>query len=747
MDPKDLILLIVALLNLGLAVFILKRGRFKITHVTFGLTVLCVAAWSSGLFLFRTAPSLALAKFWSQVYYIAAALIASNFYYFSMVFPYPITTLTPFRKLLIYLFPITMIALFPVSSFLIKGVIESPSGKEVVLNGFDYAVYSVWFVSIMGWAFWHLYQKYKLSEGAQRMQIRYVLAGTLISTVFGALFNLILPWFNNYRLIWLGPPFTIIMIGLITYAITKYRLLDILVIAKRTIVYSVLLLTTLTFYAALILLSQQFFQDTVGFTLSALIGAFLMALGFEPLRRFFQRVTERFFFKEEKNPQEFLAQLGEVLSSIVDLPKMLASAADLMTDFFKLQRMAILLEDEERKSYTALVQTGFRLSSTQPLSFNLDHPFIRHFIIRHFSKPDPDILIYDELIMTQPPPAPRLQEEMEKLGLAVIVPISSKSHLLGLLLLGTKQSGDSYTPDDLELLEIMTHQAATSVENAVLYNKIQQQMQELRISQTQQLIQSAKLASIGELAANVAHEINNPLTSILGFTTLLLEDMEDSNPHKKDLKIIETEAIRSREIVRNLLDFARKRDLKPELTDMNRLLLETLNFLRHQAEVSNIILREQYSPDLPAVVVDQNQMKQVFINLIKNAFDSMPRGGVLTVATVVYLSDGYPNRSASYKKEEKEPASFARTIEIRFSDTGTGISEENLHRIFEPFFTTKKTGTGTGLGLSISYGIIERHSGQIEVFSKMGEGTTFVIKLPVKEQLPLSAEERSADVK
>lgn len=732
MDPRNLVLLIITLLNFVLAIFILRRGRFKIIHITFSLTVLCVALWSLGLAFFRMTPSLHWAKFWSQFYYVAAALIASNFYYFSLVFPYQITTITLFRKILIYLFPASLILLFSTSDFLIESVIDRPWGKEVVLSRFDYVIYSAWFVLIMGWPFLHLYEKYRLSESTQRMQIRYVLSGTLISTLLGATFNLILPLAGNYRLIWLGPPFTIIMISFITYAITKYRLLDIKVIAKRTIVYSVLLLTTLTFYAILILLSQRFFQNTVGFTLSVVIGALLMALGFEPLRRFFQKITERFFFKNEQNPQELLAQLVEVLSSIVDLQKMLASVTDLITNFFKLQRIAILLEDEGTHIYSVLVHKGFRLGSYQSLSFDREHPFIRYYNDRLGMS----ALIYDELDVIQPTSGIPLREEMEKLGLALVVPIFWKTHPLGLFLLGTKQSGDIYTSEDLKLLDIITRQAATSIQNALLYNKVQQQMDELRISKTEQLIQSAKLASIGELATNVAHEINNPLTSILGFTSIVLDDIDENDPHKENLMIIESEAMRSREIVRNLLDFARQRDAKRELTDINQLIQQTLNLLRHQIEVSNITLKEEYSSHLPQISVDANQMKQVFINLLKNAFDAMPRGGTLTITTSTHQTDGLPSRTTPH---EKEPSFSSKTIEILFKDTGCGIPQENISRIFEPFFTTKEGGLGTGLGLAVSYGIIERHSGRIEVFSNQGEGTTFTIKLPVKEELPLSS--------
>ncbi|HEY5648070.1 MAG TPA: ATP-binding protein, partial [Nitrospiria bacterium] len=293
-----------------------------------------------------------------------------------------------------------------------------------------------------------------------------------------------------------------------------------------------------------------------------------------------------------------------------------------------------------------------------------------------------------------------------------------------------KQSGESFFPDDISLLELISRQAGVALENARLYRMLERQMEELKRSQTQQLLQSAKLASIGELATNVAHEINNPLTSILGFTTLILDGMEESDPNKRDLKVIESEAIRSRDIVRNLLDFARKRPVRRELTDINQTIEKTLNLLRHQAELSNIELREEYDTEIPTITVDADQMKQVFINLLKNAFDAMPNGGILTITT--HLND--PGRETlSGSISVKEIPLSGPNIEIRFKDSGVGISKEGIKKIFDPFFSTKEE-MGTGLGLAVSYGIIERHSGRLDVYSEIGQGSTFVIRLPVKQE-------------
>jgi signal transduction histidine kinase len=488
-------------------------------------------------------------------------------------------------------------------------------------------------------------------------------------------------------------------------------------------------------------LAQRFFQDKTGYTTSLVIGSLLIALGLEPLKRLFQKTTEKVFFRGELDAQHLLGELSETFSIVKGLDNLLKSTAQQLSQGFRTDR-AILVTLMDYEDST--VATG--TNGEAPLSnFQMDHPLIQYYASTspgpYLGMPMKREAILQEDLLQIPQPTTRMDEStranllsvMERLEIAVTVPIFTKDQFSGLILLGHKRSGDSFFPADLKLLEIISRQAGVAIENARLYQTLRQQMEELKRSQTQQLIQSAKLASIGELATNVAHEINNPLTSILGFTTLMLDDMGEDDPHKKDLKIIQSEAMRSRDIVRNLLDFARKRGIKKELNDINQLIQKTLNLLRHQAEISNIVLREVYAADLPMIIVDADQLKQVFINLLKNAFDAMPKGGTLTVTT---LAHGFEGRATQPVFNEKEPAFSRRVIELRFQDTGEGIAKEHIPKIFDPFFTTKE-GVGTGLGLAVSYGIIERHGGRIEVFSDVGAGATFVIKLPVKEETAL----------
>jgi two-component system NtrC family sensor kinase len=248
----------------------------------------------------------------------------------------------------------------------------------------------------------------------------------------------------------------------------------------------------------------------------------------------------------------------------------------------------------------------------------------------------------------------------------------------------------------------------------VFYDLRERLKMEKELQDTQmRLIQTEKMASLGSLAAGVAHEINNPLGGILIYASLLMEDFADQNdPRVQDLKRIVEEGTRCKDIVKSLLEFARQTESKFEYVAINKAIDDVLFFLEKQALFHNIKTIKELIPDLPTIQGDPNQIKQVFMNMMVNAAEAMGgKGGTLTITTGIN-SDG-------------------SSIVIFFKDTGPGIPPAIQSKIFDPFFTTKDVGKGTGLGLSTSYGIVQSHHGTIEVESAPGKGATFKIILPI----------------
>jgi len=249
-----------------------------------------------------------------------------------------------------------------------------------------------------------------------------------------------------------------------------------------------------------------------------------------------------------------------------------------------------------------------------------------------------------------------------------------------------------------------------------LEKKVEERTMELKEMQDY-LIQSEKLASLGKLAAGVAHEINNPLGGILLYSHLILEDIGQDSPQTETITKIIRETTRCKNIVKGLLEFSRSKEPEMTLININEILEHSLGIMEKQVLFQNITIKKLFSSTLPKIIADGSQLQQVFINIILNAAEAMNGKGDFTIQTAIDNSK--------------------KNIEITFADTGCGISKENIARIFEPFFTTKPVGQGTGLGLAISYGIVKQHKGDIKIKSEPGKSTTFTILLPIESELLL----------
>lgn len=297
----------------------------------------------------------------------------------------------------------------------------------------------------------------------------------------------------------------------------------------------------------------------------------------------------------------------------------------------------------------------------------------------------------------------------------VLLPLESRGDSFGLLLL----EPDPQEPFNEALLKLLREYArlvSISLDHLRLIDKLNQQAEEIaRMGRTaerirSQLYQTERLASVGRLAAGAAHEINNPLTTISAHAQLLLRGVEEERS-RKSLQTIVDQAARISKIISDLMGFARPAEPRIEPDRIEQVLQHALSTLENRLRVSNVEISVELPPDLPTIAADQKQLEQVFLNLMINAFQAMPEGGHLSIR----------GKSVSQGKR----------IRLEVSDTGRGIASQDLPFIFEPFFTTKQEGEGTGLGLAVCHSIIEGHRGTIEVTSQPGQGTTFIIHLPV----------------
>ena len=266
-----------------------------------------------------------------------------------------------------------------------------------------------------------------------------------------------------------------------------------------------------------------------------------------------------------------------------------------------------------------------------------------------------------------------------------------------------------------------------------LEQKVAKRTQELRVAEAE-TARTEKLASVGLLAAGIAHELNNPLTGVLTFTSLLRKKMPDGSADAEDLDLVIRETKRCATIIRRLLDFAREKAPEKKFTDLNQVIEETARIIERPASFRDIEIAMDLGRDLPPVWVDADLIKQVIMNMLVNAQHAIEHEGNITVR-----SRRFPQPKSSEPGIEPVPM-----VEISIIDTGCGIPEKNLKRIFDPFFTSKEVGKGTGLGLSVSHGIVRVLGGAIEVESTVGKGSTFRIYLPL-EPPPGEAESSRSD--
>ncbi len=299
----------------------------------------------------------------------------------------------------------------------------------------------------------------------------------------------------------------------------------------------------------------------------------------------------------------------------------------------------------------------------------------------------------------------------------VVIPILTKEKALGAIAADYVEPDKNISKETLEALMVLTQQAGLAIRNVFIYQelktfslqmeeKIQKITADLKKAEAQ-LIRSEKLAALGQLAAGIAHEIRNPLTSINILIHSLAQNLPSENPQKEDFRVIEEELHRINEIVEQFLRFAKPAPPHLEKTNLLSLFEETLQLLKPQMEQQHIVLKKRFQT-LPKILVDREQIKQAILNLLLNAIQAMPEGGLLTLT--------------SGKSENGE------WLYVSIQDSGMGIPTENMSKLFDPFFSTKEGGIG--LGLSIAHRIIDQHQGKIEVESTPYQGTTFTLWIP-----------------
>jgi len=293
----------------------------------------------------------------------------------------------------------------------------------------------------------------------------------------------------------------------------------------------------------------------------------------------------------------------------------------------------------------------------------------------------------------------------EGIRMMLDAPITFKNNVLGILRIHFTEPRD-FSEEELHYLILIAERGAAVIQRAQII-----EMQESRYDQL--ALQTEKLSALGRMAAGIAHEINNPLAGILLYSSNLLKKAPKEGPFREGLEIIVQETLRCKTIIQELLEFSRPSEPKAVMTNVNHVIEKALHLLENEFRLRYIRLEKHLFDPLPDLLIDENQMKQIFVNLLLNAIQAIEEQGTVTIRS--YVSPGRKN------------------VAIDVSDTGCGIPPDHMPKIFEPFFSTK--AKGTGLGLTVTYGIVQKHGGHIYTSSQPKQGTQFTVELPIPSGL------------
>jgi signal transduction histidine kinase len=425
--------------------------------------------------------------------------------------------------------------------------------------------------------------------------------------------------------------------------------------------------------------------------------------------------------EEAEGRARSLGLIHEVVQQVIglhDKSEVAFISADLVAQYFKYELAVVLLTDDEGKFS---VQGIGGTQSEAVKRALVGHEFLDiNGVTGRVSQTGESMLVNDTRQEKLYAPLKGWEARSE-----ICVALKDGGNILGIVDVESR-SENAFAHNDLIAIEALAGILTSVITSANQYQRLQETIRQLRATEIElnarmeaqrsaenRLVQAAKLAAVGEMAAGIAHELNNPLTTVTGFSELVLEDLPQDFSYRQELEMVSREAHRASDVVRRLLDFSRQGERTRARADLNEIVHDVIALTRHLIQTNKVNLTLKLDENLPWVSIDRNQMKQVLLNLIHNALQAMPKGGELLVET-------HP--------EQRDDRNW---VIMSVRDSGIGITPADQNRVFEPFFTTKGDRGGTGLGLSVTYGIVTDHGGTIEIASEPKKGATFTVWLPL----------------
>lgn len=698
-------------LNLLLLTVTLVADRRDPRNRAFAAFTAALATWNLGVLGLRSAGDAAAAMRWEWLIHVAVALVPALFGKYVRAF---LADGERGRVLTgAYVLAAVFIALTP-TGWLVADVRQTVWGYAPV-PGPAYGAFFLYFYGVLVWGTGVLARAARRLRGARATRAHWVVAGSTVALLGGAadFVRFLVDWERLYPL---GIPANMVFGLALGIAIVRHRLVEITVLMRRAVLYALTSVAVAPFVVVAINIVARAGRahDAVASVVAALVTVGALAAGL-PVVRKLEALLERLMFHREHGVRDALLELARTLGNATDLRGVAAVLTRGLVTDIPLRSAGLYLPGPADPAFRGLARYVAPGDDVPPLPEVVDEALVEWLAARR------SIFIAEDEMLHSGAATVRVARALNAASVALAVPIVEDDALAGVVLVGAKRSGATFGRDELDLLDAVAHNAAIALRNARLYDDLRRRIQDVQTAH-QQLSQSAKLAAIGELAASVAHEVNNPLMVTLAHADRLRQDFPADTAGRKRVEAIEEQTQRAAKILRRLLDFARRREPTLGPLDIREVLERSLELVGARLALAGIVADGEIVGEIAPVTGDRDQLTQVFVNLFNNALDAMPHGGTLRVRTEVRSADGIP------------------CLTVSVSDTGTGIDADELPHVFQPFYTTKADGKGTGLGLSVSQGIIRRHEGTIEVVSERGKGSTFLVSLPLareNERVPI----------
>jgi signal transduction histidine kinase len=737
MDIQSILLIITTVINLGWGLLIFFQGKNKKPNLIFSSVVFSVVLWSVSMIGYRSSQNYILE--WCRLLYVAAILIPLAFLYFNFIFPEGKKT-NKHLSFLVFLPALVLIFLTVLTNLIITDAFRVEGAENRIVFGAGYIFYVLYIIGYFSWSFLILMSNQKKYTGIIRAQSRYIYIGAASASTVAMTTNLLLPWFNIFVVNWLGQVATFLWVSFTSYAIIKYRLMDIRVIARKTVVYFLSAGFVFGMFYLVTWLYNTIFGGVFnnGAYLLGLIIAPLFVLIFVWLNEKIKGVANKYLFFSLYSSQETMAKLTDELTNSIDLSKIVDSIVNSIKVAMQLDRAGILLIDQNDGTIKYKIAKVIGFNENNGISLVQDN-----FLTQYLEKTQKP-LVRDELQMIAKDLSDpndrqsffRLSENMKNIEVSLCLPMIISNKLIGIIVLGSKISGDAYTNEDLTLLGTLSKQAAIAVDNARLYKEVQDFSKTLQQKVDEQTKEIKKAYEVEKQAHEelkkvddaktqfmiiTNHHLRTPLTAVKWYIDLLFSGKygKISVKSKDVLNKIKDSVSDGIKIVNDLLDvsqFQMGADIASQKSKVNlkNILSEVIKSISPEAEQKGIKLNLISEKGVPEITVDESKLKVVLANILDNAVKYTDKGEI----SIRLKSEG-------------------ENAQIEIKDSGMGMSESEIKNLFIKTFERSKDAqqanvVGKGIGLYVSSKIIEAHNGKIWAESAgKGKGSTFIVELPI----------------